>query len=190
MTIAGIGSSSMAMPSFEEMKAKRQEGLAKLKESNPELAQKVEKIDSRMEELRTSGVDPKKAMETIKSEVGELSESDRASMDEAFGTPAGAGGRMFAVKNQGMQKMGGGRPSGPPPSGPPPSGGPRGAGGPGGATAASGTEETSETEETDEEADALKEYLKQIMEKAVEEYRASSSATSTQESEDSLSLVA
>lgn len=185
MTIAGIGSSSMAMPSFEEMKAKRQEGLAKLKASSPELAQKVEKIDSRLEELRTSGVDREEAMATVKSEIGELSESERASMDEAFGAPAGAGGRMFEVKNKGMQKMGGGRPPGPPPAG-----GPGGPGGPGGAKAASGSGETSETDSTDEEADALKEYLKQVMEKAIEEYKASSSSAASSNSEESLSLVA
>jgi len=155
------------MPGLEEMKAKRAEALAKLKESNPELAQKVEKIDSKLEEMRTAGVERDEAMASVKAEFGELSEPERAEMDAAFGTPSGTGGRLFSVKNQGMQGMGGGRPPGPPPAG-----GPGKAGGPSGA---SESEETSETSETDDE-ESLEEYLRQLVQKAVEEYKSASAS--------------
>lgn len=54
----------------EAMKSKMQANLAKLKESNPELAGKMEKIGNRMGQLMESGSDPMSAMNSIQKEFG------------------------------------------------------------------------------------------------------------------------
>jgi len=104
MTISSIGSSSAfnlaSLQSTASMKKPpdMQDAIAKLKDTDPELAEKMEQIDTRLNELREQGVSHEDAMATIDSEFGKLSDEEMQKVDAAMGKT---------------------RPSGPPP--PPPS---------------------------------------------------------------------
>ena len=93
-----------------QMKAQREQALSKLKESDPDLAAKMEKIDTRMDELRDSGVSGKDAKQTIDKEFGQLSDKELGELREAMGSSGmrGPGGMGGAHRMQG------------PPPGPPP----------------------------------------------------------------------
>ena len=59
-------------PSSDEMK----QMIAKLKETDPALAAKLEKVSSKMEELKKSGVSQEEAMKTIQSEFGKPTDTE------------------------------------------------------------------------------------------------------------------
>jgi len=109
MSISGYGQSALQRFDLSQMKAQREQAIAKLKETDSDLADKLTKIDSRMDELREAGTDPKTAKQTIDSEFGKLSDKELGEIREAMGSLGGPGG---------MRRM-----QGPPPGPPPGTGG-------------------------------------------------------------------
>jgi len=105
LSIQGYGSSS-AQFDPSQMKAQMQQKLDQLKKTDPELADKMSKIGEKMEAAQKSGTDPRSAMQSIKSEFGELSDKELSELKQV-----GLGGRP------------GGRMQGPPPTGGGPSAG-------------------------------------------------------------------
>lgn len=99
LSISGYGSSA-AQFDPSQMKAQMQQKLDQLKKTDPELASKMEKIGAKMDQARTSGTDPKTAMQSIKSEFGEFSDKE-----------------LGELKSLGLGGRPGGRMQGPPPSG-------------------------------------------------------------------------
>ena len=103
MTISSISAGQMTgkvnfgggqgRPSEAQMK----EGLDQLRKSNPELAAKMEKIQTRMQELQKGGTSIEDAMKTIESEFGKPSESEMKSMGgppKGMRMQLGGGGQM------------------------------------------------------------------------------------------------
>jgi Skp family chaperone for outer membrane proteins len=67
-------------PSETQMK----QGLEKLKSSNPELAQKMEKVQSRMTELQKSGKSQEEIFKTLESEFGKPTEADMKQIGQSM----------------------------------------------------------------------------------------------------------
>lgn len=90
MSISGLGGpGAFQRMDPSQMKAQGEQAISKLKETDSDLADKLTKIDSRMNELREAGTDPKTAKQTIDSEFGQLSDKELSEIREAMG---GAGG--------------------------------------------------------------------------------------------------
>ena len=60
-----------------------QASLAKLKQTNPDLASKMEKIGNKMEELAKSGTNPQDAMKSIQKEFGAPTKEEMAQLKAA-----------------------------------------------------------------------------------------------------------
>lgn len=88
------------------MKAQMQQKMDQLKKTDPELAAKMSKVGEKMEAAMKNGTDPKAAMQSIKSEVGELSDKELSEL-KSLGLGGRQGGPM-----QGPPSFGGGAHSG------------------------------------------------------------------------------
>jgi hypothetical protein len=62
-----------------------------LKSSNPELAEKLGKIQTRMEELGNAGTNPMEAFKAIEKEFGSPSDKELSQMQSLFGDSGGMG---------------------------------------------------------------------------------------------------
>lgn len=71
-------------PNSDEMKA----ALEKLKSSNPELAEKMQKIGERMESLKNEGVSMEEAHKTVEAEFGKPTDDEMSQLGAALGRPA------------------------------------------------------------------------------------------------------
>lgn len=74
-------------PPPEEMQEDMAKAIESLKTSNPELAEKMQKISDRMTELQESGVSMEEAQETLKTEFGEPTEDEMNQVASAMGKP-------------------------------------------------------------------------------------------------------
>jgi chromosome segregation ATPase len=69
-----------------------QTAIDNLQTTNPELAEKLQNIDDRMEELRESGVSPEEARKTIESEFGKPTDAEMQEIDAAMGKTSSSQG--------------------------------------------------------------------------------------------------